>query len=98
MPSYKRDLRINGRTADEIYEKVQGGIENFLSKTPIGKHEISKDPEKRVVSVKSGMFSGDLICSDGLVKVDASLSFMAMPFRSKLDEGLDKWVAKTFGA
>lgn len=98
MPSYSRDVKVPGKSAAEIYDKVQGGIDRFLSKTPIGKFELGKDEKKKTVSVKSSMFNGTLTCAEGTIRVEAKLSLLAAPFKSKLDEGIDKWVSKTFGA
>ncbi|MCC7441028.1 MAG: polyhydroxyalkanoic acid system family protein [Bdellovibrionales bacterium] len=98
MPSYKKDVKIPGKSADEIYEKIQGGIERFLSKTPIGKFDLSKDAKNRAVEVKSAMFNGTLSAREGVMVVEAQLSFLAAPFKGKLDEGIEKWVSKTFGA
>jgi hypothetical protein len=67
-----------------------------LSKTPIGKFELDKNPTAREVSFKSSMASATLRCLDGKLELDGKLSLMAAPFRGKLDEAIDKWLAKTF--
>ena len=42
------------------------------------------------------MFSATLSCSDGKISLDGNLSLLATPFRSKIDQGIDRWVEKTF--
>jgi hypothetical protein len=98
MPSYQRTAKVPGKSAQEIYDRVAADIERFLSKVPLGHVDINRDAAKRTVSVKSSMFSGELVCKDGELALDAKLSLMALPFKSKLDEGIDKWLAKTFSA
>jgi len=44
------------------------------------------------------MASGSLAALDGELKVDISLSLLASAFKSKIDEGITKWLGKTFGA
>ncbi len=96
MPSYKRTVEIPGKSADDLYQKVASDIEVFLSKTSIKGYEIERATVNRQVSVKSSMFNVTLICEDGRVRLDGSLSLMAMPFKGMLDDGIDKWLAKTF--
>jgi hypothetical protein len=97
MPSYSRKVNVPGRTAQELYDKVAADIERFLGKSSLPvKMDIDRDAERREVKVKSSMFSATLICRDAELVLDGQLSLMAMPFRSKLDEGIDKWLAKAF--
>ena len=96
MPSYSKSVKLPGKSADELYEKVAAGIERFISKTPIGDHEIQNLPEKKQVILKSKMANLTLKCSEGKLELDGSLSFMALPFRGKLDEGIDRWIQKMF--
>ena len=96
MPSYSRKVPVPGKTAQELYDKVSSDIERFMEKASIGKVDIERDPGKKQVHVKSSMFSATLNCRDGAMELDGKLSLMAMPFKSKLDDGIDKWIAKTF--
>lgn len=97
MPSYSRQIQIPGKSAAELYEKIAADIERVMTKASVGKLDVSKDPAKKQVSVKSSMFSAVLSCEDGKVSLNGSLSLLATPFRSKIDEGIDRWVQKTFG-
>jgi hypothetical protein len=99
MPSYSRKVDLPGRSAQELYDKVASDIERFLGKgsLPVSV-DIERDAAKKEVRAKSSMFSATLACSDGQMKVDVQLSLLATPFRSKLDEGITKWLSKTFPA
>jgi hypothetical protein len=94
MPSYSRRVKVPGKSSQELYDRVSQDIDRFLSKASLGKFDVERDPHARQVNVKSSMFSGKLSCLDGELVLDANLSLFAAPFRSKLDEGIDKWVSK----
>ncbi len=97
MPSYSRKVDVPGKSAQELYEKVASDIERFLGKANLPvQMDIDRDSAKREVRVKSSMFSATLSCRDSELVLDGTLSLLAMPFRSKLDEGIDKWLAKAF--
>jgi hypothetical protein len=96
MPKYTRNISIPGKSAQDLYDVVSADIERFISKTPIGKYDISRDPTGRRVAFKSSMASATLICTDGTIQLDVDLSMFAAPFRSKLDEGLNKWLQRAF--
>lgn len=96
MPSYSRTIQIKGRTSQELYDKVSSDIERFLSKIPLGKLEINRNDGAKTVKVKSSMAEAELVCKEGEICLNAKLSLLAAPFRSKLDDGIDQWLAKTF--
>jgi hypothetical protein len=96
MPKYSRNVSIPGHNADALYERVSADIEKFLSKTPIGKYDINRDAPGKKVAFKSQLASAMLVCTDNTIQIDVDLSLFAAPFRSKLDEGLNKWLAKAF--
>jgi hypothetical protein len=96
MPSYTRNVDLPGKSSQELYDKVSQDIERFLTKASIGKFEIDRDPGKRQVKVKSSMLTATLYCEDGKFRLEGSLSFLAAPFRGKIDEGIDRWLAKAF--
>jgi hypothetical protein len=97
MPSYTREIKVPGRSAQELYDKVSEGIDRFVSKSSVGKYELDRDPGRRVVSASSTLFTATLYCEESTLRLEAKLSLLAAPFRGKLDEGIDKWIAKTFG-
>jgi len=96
MPSYKRTIQIPGKSAQQLYEKVSSEIDRFLEKSSIGKYDLERDPGAKQVRFKSSMASATLICGDGSLELECKLSLLATPFRGKLDEGIDRWLAKTF--
>jgi hypothetical protein len=96
MPSYSKKVQVPGKNAQELYDKVATDIDRFMEKASVGKFEIERDPGKKQVHVKSSMVTGTLFCTDGALQLDAKLSLLAAPFKSKLDEGIDRWISKTF--
>ncbi len=96
MPKYSRNVSIPGKSAQDLYDRVSADIEKFISKTPIGKYDIQRDATARTVAFKSSMASAKLLCTDGTIQIDVDLSMFAAPFRSKLDEGLNKWLQRAF--
>ncbi len=96
MPSYSRKVNVPGRSSDELFEKVSEGIDRFMSKAAIGKYEIERDPSKKEHRIKGSIFSATLKCMNAQMELNANLSLVALPFKSKLDEGIDRWLSKTF--
>ena len=97
MASFSKKFQIPGKSADTIYTAVSNNIEHFLSKTPLGSVDVSRDEAKKEVSFKSGMASGTLSAQEGTLGVDISLSFLASAFKGKIEEGITRWLNKTFG-
>lgn len=96
MPSYKKEVKVPGKSQQELYDIVSGSVDRFMEKSSVGKFDIVRDPSKKEIAIKSAMFSGTLFCAEGCLRLDASLSLMAAPFKGKIDEGIDKWIAKMF--
>jgi hypothetical protein len=96
MPSYSRTVQIPGKTSQELYDRVSQEIDRFLSKTSIGKYDLERNPGAKEVSFKASMASATLRCGEGELILEAKLSLFAAPFRSKLDDAIDRWIAKTF--
>ena len=96
MPSYSRTVQIPGKSSQELYDKISTEIERFMEKASIGKFEIERDAGRKQVQVKASMLSATLICNEGSLQFDAKLSLLATPFKSKIDEGITKWLSKTF--
>ena len=97
MASFSKKFQIPGKSADVIYKAVSDNIEHFLSKTPLGSVDIDRNESSKEVSFKSGMASGTLSASEGSLAVEISLSFLASAFKGKIDEGITRWLSKTFG-
>jgi hypothetical protein len=96
MPSYTREVNVPGKSAQELYDRVSGDIDRVLEKFNVGKFDVSRDPAKRALSIKGSMLSATLTCGDGKLKLDGKLSLLAAPFKSKIDENIDRWLTKAF--
>ncbi len=90
------DRDAKGEPTGVLREVTARDIERFMSKFSVGKFDINKNPGKNEVQIKSSMMSATLKCGEGTISVDGSLSLMALPFKSKIDEGIDHWVNKMF--
>lgn len=97
MPTYKKTVKVAGKTGQELFDRINTEIERFLTKASIGNFEVKRLPEKRQFAIESKLFNATLDCKDGLLDLNGSLSMFALPFRAKIDEGIDKWIAKSFG-
>jgi hypothetical protein len=97
MPSYSKTVEIPGKSAQELYDVVSRDIDRFMAKASLpGKVDITRKPESKQVAVKHSMLSATLFCEDGKLRLDAQLSLLATPFRSKIDDGIAWWVGKAF--
>jgi hypothetical protein len=98
MAKFSQKFPVPGKPAAAIYAAISTSIETFISKTPLGTADIQRDEAAKSVSFKAGMASGVLTASDNELQVDISLSLLASPFKGKIEEGVTKWLNKTFGA
>ena len=90
-------MAVPGKNAQELYDRLSKAVDRLIEKNPMmGKTEVKREAEARKLHLKSSLFSATLSFSDATIHFDAQLSLMALPFRSKFDEGLDKWLDKTF--
>ncbi len=96
MPSYSRKVKVPGKSAQELYDKVSTDIDRMMGRVSLGKFDIDRDAGKRQVTLNSSLVTATLHCQEGELQLDAKLSLMAAPFRSKIDEGIDRWLEKTF--
>ncbi len=98
MPSYTRVLKLEGYTADEIYEKISKDLDKLLEKdmSKFGKLNFGRDEDTKSVTLESKLVSATLLCLDGRIELDGKLSLVAIAFKSKIDEGIDRWIKKTF--
>lgn len=97
MAGYKRNLKVPGKTSDELYSKISTELEKFLEKAQIGKCKITTEVSEKLISADGSMFSATIVCREGEIDMEVSLSFLAAAFRGKIDESIDRWLAKTFG-
>src|SRR5690606_22889479 len=96
MPSYQRRVAIPGKSAQELYDVIAKDIDRVMTKASIGEFQIQRDAASKSIDIKSKMFSAKLLCQEGAVSLDGQLSFLAAPFKSKIDEGINRWLSKTF--
>ena len=96
MPSYTKKIPVPGKSSQELYDKISTDIDRFLEKIGMGKVEVDRNAAKKQVTIKASMVTATLSCLEGAIDVDGKLSLLAAPFRGKIDEGISKWIAKTF--
>jgi len=96
MPKFEKEMNISGKSQKELYQAVDQHVDSFLSKLGIGSYELEKDTSAYTIDISSKFFNGTFSCQDGTLKLKGSLSLLALPFKSQLDAGIEKWVAKIF--
>jgi len=96
MPPYQRRVKVPGKTAQELYDKISSDIDHFLSKTSLGNFTLKRFPEKQEIQLQSSMLSAMLKCTEGAISLEGQLSFLASPFKAKIDQGIDKWIDQSF--
>ena len=97
MPSFNKTIPVPGKTAQELYDKVSSSIDHLLTKgnlSFIGKFDLQRDPATQTVSFKASMASATLKCMDGVLQLDAQLSLLATPFKSKIEQAITHWTSK----
>ena len=98
MPSYKRSVQLTGKTSQELFDVVQKEIHRFFEKTPaVGEYKVVPNAADKTFSLESKVVKATLYCEEGQLRLEGQLSLMLMPFRSKIDSGIDRWVHKIFG-
>lgn len=98
MPKHNRRISIQGKSAKEIYDRVSKEIDPFLVKAQLGKYSLNRVPSDFVIEIESSFANGRIRCEQDTFLLEINLSLLAYPFKSKLDESLDRWIAKTFPA
>jgi hypothetical protein len=98
MPSFKKKIHIPGKTAFDLYQKADISLSHFLEKYDgkIGKIECVKQEEQMTLILNSKFFKAFLKCEDAAFDLRCELSLMALPFRGKIEEGIDHWIKKHF--
>lgn len=98
MPSYSRRVDLPGRSAQELFDRVSGDIDRLMGQLPLGKVDVQRDAGACKVVVKTSMATATLRCLEGAMELEAALSLLATPFRSKIDAVIDSWVQEKFNA
>ena len=94
MPGYQKKVPVPGKSAQEIYGFVDQHLEGLLAKFSVGKMSVRKDAASKTVIIESSIFSATLTCREAVVELDGKLSLMAVPFKSKIDEGIERFMSK----
>ena len=98
MAKYQRTAEIPGKSADELYTIVSTAIHQFFNKTEVGEdYKVTPDPASKSFKLNSKVVKATLTCRDGKLDLDGDLSFFLLPFKSKIDAGVDRWLSKVFG-
>ena len=100
MPSYRKVAELPGKSAADLYKKVSEGLtglEATLQSVPGGADARTEhDASAHKVTIFSKFINATLVCHEGRIELNGALSWIAMPFKSKIDEVLDRWLKKTF--
>lgn len=101
MPAFKKTISVPGLKKDEIYARVKTEVGRAQEKlkdstNPLAKFDVNFRDEICEVGVKAKLFSGSLTFRDGQVEATFDLSILATPFRSQIDEQIDRWVTRAF--
>jgi hypothetical protein len=70
----------------------------MIAKWGLPNAKLTHDPAKKEIRLKAPMVEAVLSCTDGQLNLEAQLGLLAMPFRSKIDEQVNKWVNRNFPA
>ncbi len=97
MRKYAKEITIPGVSAQDIYQKVTDGMDDFLDKIPIGKLAVTRHDDTQSIEIESSHVVGTLECVEGLIRVSGKLSLLARPFRPRMDAAIDSWISSNFG-
>ncbi len=96
MGNYTKSISVPGKSAKDLFGFVQSELERFLASTPLKGHKIEYKNADLSVDYASSMAKFTLKCEEECLKLDGNLSFLALPFKSKLDSAIERWVSKHF--
>jgi hypothetical protein len=98
MATYQRSIPIPGKSADEIYSRIEKALEKFEAGDTgkFGKFEFKRDAGAKTVRLESSQVTANLKCTDGSVLLEGRLSFLASAFRGKIDGWIDQWIGRAF--
>lgn len=97
MPAYKKTLKVPGKTSQELYDRVNKELAPFLDKLSLGQFKIECHADSKTFTLNGKGVEAKLFCREGELELDGSLSLFLLPFKSKIDEGIDRWSTKLFG-
>ena len=97
MRKYAKKITIPGASAQDIYQKITDGMDDFLDRFSVGKLVVTRHDDTQSIEIESSHVVGTLKCDEGLISVTGKLSLFARPFKSKMDAAIDSWVSSSFG-
>jgi hypothetical protein len=81
---------------DDAKARTRGLVEKFQAKNPALIDEVSWNADGTVGTAKGSMFKGTFKVTASQVVCDIDLSFMATPFKGKVEETLKKKLDELF--
>ena len=98
MAAYKRTAKIPGKSANELFTIVSKEIDRFFDKSDVGEdYKVEPDAPSKSFKLHSKVVKATLYCKEGELDLQGELSFFLLPFKSKIDAGVDRWLKKIFG-
>jgi len=94
VANIQKDISLPGQSAEQIYQRVNEGIDQYLKQLPVEGSSLSKDEVKKQFLMESKMFTAKLVCLEEKISIEIKLGFLASAFRSKIESGLDHWLNK----
>ena len=92
MPGYKYLAKADGKSAQELYTFAAAEIGPFLEKMQIGRYDLDHHETKLTIDLKSKFMNATLYCRDGEIELKGKLALVAIPFKGKIDAGIERWV------
>lgn len=98
MPKFNRSVKVPGKSAEELYQRIAQDIDRFIEKGTlgVGSYDLKRNQDQKTVVVTHKLVTATLVCKENSLELEANLSIMALPFKSKIDEGINRWLEKTF--
>ena len=98
MPKFSKTFTLPGISADQSFTKITAEIERWkkAQESLMGNIALAQDSAKKEMSLESKFVNATLTCTDGAVTIAGDLSFFALPFKGKVEAGIEKWVHSSF--
>jgi len=98
MPAYRREAKLPGKSAKELYSLVERELDSLMKKLTVGQsYTLTPNPAQCSFRLDAKVVKATLQCTDGLLRLEGEMSFMLLPFKGKIDSAIDRWIEKTFG-
>ena len=94
MPKLHKRIEIPGQSARDLFARIRSEMEQSLARAGVDGAKLSLRESECVVEVSHAMIAGTIRCHEGAIEVDAKLSLLATPFRSKIEGWFEAWGKK----